>query len=93
MVADTVCRFGSPDLVRAISGVATPTFAFDATNVHYFGLQGQLTTPGMSKPGYASLLHTNLAQYLFCGHQLVQFLGFGDSFGHHNANAFINVHT
>ncbi|KAF2178300.1 hypothetical protein K469DRAFT_803595, partial [Zopfia rhizophila CBS 207.26] len=39
------CRFGSPDLVTSISGTAaTPTFAFDAANTNYFGLEGSFTS-------------------------------------------------
>ncbi|KAJ4991971.1 Chitin deacetylase-like protein 9 [Stagonosporopsis vannaccii] len=39
------CRFGSPDLVTSLSGtVASPTFAFDTTNVNYFGIEGRFTS-------------------------------------------------
>ncbi|KAJ8110503.1 hypothetical protein OPT61_g6675 [Boeremia exigua] len=35
------CRFGSPDLVTSLSGVAaSPTFAFDTSNNNYFGVAG-----------------------------------------------------
>lgn len=44
-----MCRFGSPDLVTSLSGIAaTPTFAFEFTNTNFLGLQGQFTTAGMS---------------------------------------------
>jgi hypothetical protein len=39
------CRFGSPDLVTSLSGIAAvPTFAFDAANSNYFGLAGSFTS-------------------------------------------------
>ncbi|KAH6633447.1 hypothetical protein C7974DRAFT_452745 [Boeremia exigua] len=39
------CRFGSPDLVTSLSSTAaSPTFAFDATNINYFGVAGSFTS-------------------------------------------------
>ncbi|KAF3037815.1 hypothetical protein E8E12_006794 [Didymella heteroderae] len=39
------CRFGSPDLVTSLSGLAaSPTFAFDAANSNYLGIAGTFTS-------------------------------------------------
>ncbi|KAF1923130.1 carbohydrate-binding module family 18 protein [Didymella exigua CBS 183.55] len=39
------CRFGSPDLVTSLSGVAAlPTFAFDVANSNYLGIVGSFTS-------------------------------------------------